>query len=294
MKLRAVFFIFFQMMIYLDLSGALSTKASDQQGVNASSSKEYEDDFIALVEMVYGEGLLSQGGINSIDEMFHGINLDGLKLLDLGSGLGMYDIYLAKHNRVEIVGLDPQEVLVQKAKINLEKSKIDLKGTVSFLLMKNSDNLDEFLDNSFDIVFSKESLLHVPYEVKESYFKEIYRVLKPNGKIVIMDWMHTRPVYTANTKKMMEMDGIVFQLSTPVEYENFLKKAGFNDIALIDTTAQHAELSQQNINTIASLEEEIKSRFGEDAYHYSIESWTYQRDAFKTKELLTGIFKAWK
>ena len=235
MKFRAVLFIFFQMIAYLDLYGALSTKASDQEVVNTSASKEYEDDFIALVEMVYGEGLLSQGGINSIDEMFHGINLDGLKLLNLGSGLGMYDIYLAKHNRVEIVGLDPQEILVQKANLNLEKSKRDLKGTVSFLLMKNPDNLNEFLDNSFDIVFSKEAILHVPYEVKESYFKEIYRVLKPNGKIVIMDWMHTGPLYTANTKKMMEMDGIVFQLSTPFEYEDFLKKAGFNGIELIDT-----------------------------------------------------------
>lgn len=282
------------MMTYLDLYGASSTKASEQEIVNTSVSREYDDDFIALVEMVYGEGLLSQGGINSIDEMFHGINLDGLKLLDLGSGLGMYDIHLAKHNRVEIVGLDPQEVLVQKANLNLEKSKKDLNGTVSFLLMKNSDNLNEFLDNSFDIVFSKESILHVPYEVKESYFKEIYRVLKPNGKIVIMDWMHSGPIYTANTKKMMEMDGIVFQLSTPFKYQDFLKKAGFNGIELIDTTFQHAELSQQNINTIASLEEKIKSRFGEDTYNYSIESWTYQRDAFKTRELLTGIFKAQK
>lgn len=294
MKLRAVFFIFFQMIISLDLQGDSSTKASDQEVVNTSASKEYEEDFIALVEMVYGEGLLSQGGVSSIDEMFHGINLDGLKLLDLGAGLGMYDIYLAKHNCVEIVGLDPQEVLVQKAALNLEKFKSDLKGAVSFLLMKNSDNLNEFLDNSFDIVFSKESILHVLYEVKESYFKEIYRVLKPGGKIVIMDWMHSGPIYTANTKKMMEMDGIVFQLSTPSEYEDFLKKAGFNDIELIDTTSQHAELSEQNINTIVSLEEEIKSRFGEDTYNYSIESWTYQRDTFKTRELLTGVFKASK
>jgi phosphoethanolamine N-methyltransferase len=294
MKFRTLFLIFLQIVIYLDLYGTPPTKASHQEAVNTSVSEEYEDDFIALVEMIYGEGLLSQGGINSIDEMFHGINLDGLKLLDLGSGLGMYDIYLAKRNCVEIVGLDPQEILVQKANLNLEKAKNDLKGTVSFSLMKNPNNLNGILDNSFDVVFSKESILHVPYEVKESYFKEIYRVLKPDGKIIIMDWMHSGPIYTANTRKMMEMDGIVFQLSTPSEYENFLKKAGFNDIELIDTTLQHAQFSQQNINTIISIEEKIKSSFGEDAYNYSIESWTYQRDAFKTRELLTGIFKAYK
>ena len=294
MKFRALFFIFLQTVTYFNLYGDVPVETSNQEVVSTLASQEYENDFIALVEMIYGEGLLSQGGINSIDEMFYGIDLNGLKLLDLGSGLGMYDIYLAKHNSAEIVGLDPQEVLVQKANLNLEKSKNDLKGTVSFLLMKNPHNLNEFLDNYFDIVFSKESILHVPYEVKELYFKEIYRVLKPGGKIVIMDWMHSGPTYTANTRKMMEMDGVVFQLFTHFEYENVLKKVGFNNIELIDTTFQHAQLSQQNIDTIISIEEKIKSRFGENTYNYSLESWMYQRDAFRTRELLTGIFKACK
>jgi len=294
MKFRALFFIFLQTVTFFNLYCNDPVETYRKETVSPQASEEYDNDFIALVEMIYGEGLLSQGGLKSIDEMFYGIDLNGLKLLDLGSGLGMYDIYLAKHNRVEIVGLDPQEVLVQRANVNLEKSKNDLKGHVSFLLMRNPNNLNEFSDNYFDIVFSKESILHVPHEVKESYFKEIYRVLKPNGKIIIMDWMHSGPIYTANTRKMMEMDGIVYQLSTPFEYDKILKKAGFNNIELIDTTCQHAKISQQNIDTIISIEDKIKSRFGEDVYNYSLESWTYQRDAFKTRDLLTGIFKASK
>lgn len=289
MKFRVLFITLLQIVICLDLH---SSALTIQEEINLTASYDYDEAFIELVEMVYGEGLLSQGGINSIDEMFYGINLEGLKLLDLGSGLGIYDIHLAKHNNVEIVGLDPQEILIQRANLNLEESKNNLKGTVSFLLMKDPNNLNELLDNSFDIVFSKETILHVPYDVKELYFKEIYRVLKPNGKIVIMDWMHSGPTYTANTRKMLEMDGIVFQLSTPSEYENFLKKAGFKNVELIDTTLLHVQITQQNIDTIKSIEEEIKSKFDEGTYNYSLESWTYQRDAFRTRELLTGIFKA--
>lgn len=280
MKFGTIVFIFLQSMNLFSL-------CSSEQVL-----QEYDNDFISLVEMVYGEGLLSQGGIHSIDEMLYGIDLEGLKVLDLGCGLGMYDIYLAKYHNTEIIAVDPLEKLIQKANLNLEDHKKTLVGSVSFLVMKNPNNLNEFLDDSFDVVFSKESMLHVPYEAKENCFKEIYRVLKPGGKIIIMDWMHSSPVYTDDTRRMMEMDGLTFQLLTPLEYQNILKSSGFDHIELADTTLKHAEISQQNMDTIIAIEDRIKTQFGEDAYKYSLESWTYQRNAFQTRELLTGILRA--
>lgn len=281
MLLKGLFAIIIQALICFNLSAN-------------ETIEKYDEDFVALLEMVYGEGLLSQGGVDSINGMFEGIDLDGLKVLDLGSGLGMYDLYLAENNQVDIIGLEPQESLIKKANLNLEKAIHSLKGSVSFIKMGNLDRLDEFKDHSFDIVYSKEALLHVPHESKQLYFEEIYRVLKPGGKIIIMDWMHREPDYTANTKKMMEMDGINFYLVRPFEYENILKKAGFKQIELRDTTLHHVQLSQQNIDSILTMVEKIQNTFGEDIYHYSLESWTYQRDAFQTGELLTGIFKAIK
>lgn len=281
MKFSILSILLFQFIIYFTMPLSVTCE-------------EYDNDFISLLEMVYGEGLLSQWGINSIDQMFEGIDLKGLKLLDLGSGLGMYDIYLAKKHDIELVVVDPQESLVKRANITLEKHKNKLIGNVCFLLMKNPYNLNEFSDDLFDIVFSKESILHVPNEVKDAYFKEIYRVLKPSGKVLIMDWMHNSPIYGDNTRKIMEMDGLSFQLLMPLEYEGLLKRSRFEIIQFTDTTFHHEQLSQQNIDAIISLKEIIKIKFGEDVYNYSIESWGYQRDAFQSRELLTGIFKATK
>lgn len=289
MKVKILLFIFLQLIISLSLYSE-----GPCQEMGQTSFKDYEDEFISLIEMVYGEGLLSQGGVESINEMFQGIDLDGLKVLDLGSGLGVYDIYLAKHHQVELIGIDPQEKLVERANSNLRKAEKDLKGSVSFLLMRNTNNLNQFPNDYFDIIFSKESILHVPNEVKEGYFKEIYRTLKPGGKIVIMDWLRSGPTYQENTKKMMEMDGIPYNLLTPIEYQEVLKNAGFKNIKFSDITSQHAQLTQQNIDKIISLENKIKSQFGEDTYNYSLESWGYQRDAFRSRDLLTGILKAEK
>lgn len=274
------------------ISYLTNAQKSKGMGKHFEASQEYDDKVIGLIELIYGEGMLSPGGIQSLEEMFVGTDLNGIKALDLGCGLGMYDIYLAKKKNVEIVGVDPQQRVIEKANANLKKHQKELKGRVSFLLLKDPGNLKQFRDKSFDLVFSKESLLHVPYEVKEGYYKEIHRVLKPGGKIVISDWMHSSPNYSANTLKMMELDGLVYQMVTPKEYQELLKIAGFKNIQLEDTTAKYAQISADLLKIIQSKEKEITKKYGDSVYKYSLESWTYQYEGFKNRELLLGTFRA--
>lgn len=263
-------------------------------GLKSKNSTGYDETFIALVEMIYGEGLLSQGGEQSIQDMFSGYNLEGMKALDIGCGLGMYDILLAKYHSVEIIGIDPHPLMIERACHNLAKFKEDLKGRVSFIQNQASLDLDLFSENTFDLIFSKESILHIPLNHKKNFFNEIYRVLKPNGHLIIMDWLHRDPNYSESVKKMMEMDQVTFALLTPLEYMNLLEQCGFSHCLLEDTTAEHAALSQQNIARIHQLEDKIKTHFGEKIYLSCLKSWEYQKDAFERRELLTGILRAKK
>lgn len=159
--------------------------------------------------MIYGKGFLSQGGEGSINQIFEGVDLDGCALLDIGSGLGLPLIYTAKNYEVRAVGIEAQKWMVERANRNLQNASEELKGTVDFL---NANNLRQFSDQTFDVVMSKEALLHIPLEIKEQFFKEIYRVLKPGSQIVILDWMHSRPNYTSKTKRMMEIDEVAYNL----------------------------------------------------------------------------------
>jgi phosphoethanolamine N-methyltransferase len=267
---------------------------TNEQSNDTLQFEDYDTEFIALLEMLYGEGLLSQGGEDLIKEMFSEIDLNGLQALDLGCGLGMYDIYLAKHNIVHITAIDPDSSLINRSNENLKRVQNELSGSISFCVMSDSTNLHQFPNDHFDIIFSKESILHVPLKMKEEYFREIYRVLKSNGRIVVMDWMHSSPNYSNNTRKMIDLDKIDFQLQTPPEYHTLLNRVGFKYVEFTDTTSRHAKFSQQTLDTILMMEKKIKDRFGEEMFDYCIESWTYQRDAFATRELLTGIFKTLK
>lgn len=254
----------------------------------------YDDLFISLVELVYGEGLLSQGGESSIDEMFANQNLNGLTALDVGCGLGMYDILIAKKNKIDIIGIDPHPKMIEKANQYLAKYKDQLKGSVRFQKISSSNRLESFQDNSFDLIFSKETILHIPLNEKLSFFKEVYRLLHSPGSLVILDWMHRDVHYSTNTKKMMELDKVRFALTTPEDYEKLLKQAGFCSITYQDTTAAHAVMSDQNIQHIYQIKDQIIKQFGENVFYDSLKSWQYQSEAFQKRELLTGVFRCQK
>ena len=262
--------------------------------VQKSVAQGYNEEFIDLVEMVYGKGFLSQGGGKSAERLLANITIENRKILDIGSGLGGPVLHLAEQYPIDITGLEPQKWLFERALKNLDEKKKSLKGSAQFILMNHPSRLDQFADASFDIVISKESILHIPIEIKKAFLSEIFRVLKPGGEIAIMDWMRTTFPYSEKTKKMMEMDGVAFHLITSADYRSILQEVGFSDIQMENVSAETVNFSQGNIDKIQELKPAIQEKYGQDMYDYSMESWEYQRDAFASGELMTGIFKAKK
>lgn len=106
----------------------------------------------------------------------------GEVIVDLGSGRGNDVIKAAKlvGQKGRSIGIDvtPDMIEVARAKIN----SLNLKN-VEFIL----SNFEEIpLDsNSVDVVISNCSINHA--KDKEKVFKEIYRILKPNGRFVVSD-----------------------------------------------------------------------------------------------------------
>ena len=61
----------------------------------------------------------------------------------------------------------------------IEKNKVDFKVIQPGKL--------PFDDLSFDVIFSKDTFLHIPD--KENLVEDLYRVLKPGGFLCVGDWM---------------------------------------------------------------------------------------------------------
>lgn len=105
----------------------------------------------------------------------------GMKLLDLGTGSGYLAFSLAENNPDSyITGLD----IVENALIeNRKRARDEQINNIDFITY---DGIKfPFEDNSFDYITARYCLHHFP--AIEETFKEIARVLKPQGKLFIAD-----------------------------------------------------------------------------------------------------------
>lgn len=100
-------------------------------------------------------------------------------ILDLGSGTGFLSREIAKMSK-DVYALDISQAMINKMKILNKKYKINnlypLKG--------DAHNLP-FMENTFDLIFTRLTLHH--FKDIDLVLKEIKRVLKKNGELIIVD-----------------------------------------------------------------------------------------------------------
>ena len=59
-----------------------------------------------LLEVVWGEGFLSPGGTQEIDEIVKNTNLEGKSILDIGCGTGDFIEEIVKLRAKKVTGID--------------------------------------------------------------------------------------------------------------------------------------------------------------------------------------------
>lgn len=259
---------------------------------NVNNNFFYSNEWIELAEYIYGTGYLSQGGVNAVYSQFDEINLNKTKLLDFGCGLGGPAIDLAKIYSVDITGIDIKEMLIDKAKKDYENVKDSLKGTVTFQNFPDAPILTPFASNYFDIVSSREVLFYIPCECKELALKEIFRVLKNSGKLIVVDWIKGECSFSKTSLEMMKKDSAEFNLITIEEYMCILTVAGFENIKFFELTDDYIEYTDAKMHRIENCQDEFKKCFGEDEYESAFLSWVYQKSAFQSQEIKVVKFVA--
>jgi len=152
---------------------------------------------------------------------------EGETVLDLGSGAG-FDCFLAA-NKVgksgKVIGVDMTPEMIDKARENAEKG--DYKN-VEFRLGE-IEHLP-VADNSVDVVVSNCVINLSPDKAR--VLKEIYRVLKPGGRIAISDLALLKELPEKIRDSVDAYVGCVAGALLIDDYKNIVEASGFQDVRL--------------------------------------------------------------
>lgn len=108
----------------------------------------------------------------------------GESVLDVGCGTGTLAITAKQRvgSSGTVVGIDASPEMIERAKRKAVKAGVEVRFETAIV------EALPFPDASFDVVFSTLMLHHLPRPVREQCAREMRRVIKPDGRIVAVDF----------------------------------------------------------------------------------------------------------
>jgi len=176
---------------------------------------------------------------------------EGETVLDLGSGGGI-DVFLAAKKvgpAGKVIGVDMTQEMVERAKataLQYGYTNVEFRlGEIESLPVE---------DETVDVIISNCVINLAPDKLK--VFKEAYRVLKPNGRLMVSDLV-TRRELPEDVKNSFEAwAGCIAGALEKSDYLNKIADAGFKDVKVISQKPYTIDVSPELRGKIVSVQVE--------------------------------------
>jgi len=183
---------------------------------------------------------------------------EGETVLDLGSGAG-FDCFLAAKKvgkKGKVIGVDMTPEMLDKGRANAKKGKYT---NVEFRLGE-IENLP-VADQSVNVIISNCVINLSPN--KRQVFEEAYRVLAPNGRLMVSDIVLLDELPKELKENAQAYTSCISGAELKEKYLNLMKEAGFKEVKVIDETNFPVDFitsdtTQEFIKTLGISAEKIK------------------------------------
>jgi ubiquinone/menaquinone biosynthesis C-methylase UbiE len=140
-------------------------------------------------------------------------------VLDMGCGTGLLTRAIEQKTK-RVVGLDLTHQMLEEAKLQSRKQG------KSILFLQGDGHQLPFLDGQFDCIMTRLTVHHFPQPLK--ILKELVRVLKPNGRLIISDIVANMDPQKQKKHNEVEQlrDPSHVKFLNETELQELIKKAG--------------------------------------------------------------------
>jgi arsenite methyltransferase len=180
----------------------------------------------------------------------------GEVVVDLGCGGGL-DVLLAARKvgpTGKAIGIDMTPEMIERARRNAAAAGL---SNVAFHL-STIDKLP-LADASVDCVISNCVINLAPD--KGAVFREVFRVLKPGGRLAVSDIALKRPLPDELAQHVMAYVGCIAGAVLIADYERGLREAGFEAVQVVDTHKDlnaYAKVENQSACCSPSMSEDTR------------------------------------
>ncbi|NMD08097.1 MAG: methyltransferase domain-containing protein [Phyllobacteriaceae bacterium] len=247
----------------------------------AQDGELYHGKLITLLEEVWGDGWLSPGGPEELARLVAGVDFKDKSVLDIGCGVGGLDVALVRdHGAAYVTGIDVEDGVLAKARERIARMK--LTGHIG--VTKVEPGPLPFPPASFDIVFSKDSIVHIPD--KHALKRDVFRVLKPGGWFVASDWLigHEGEPSPA-MQAYIESEGLDFGMASPRRYEDAMLAAGFTNISIVSRNVWYRAMAKTELERLKGpIAQRAAAVLGEEFIAHNIAIWSNMLPVLETGE----------
>jgi arsenite methyltransferase len=231
------------------MSGSITQAVKSKYGSTATSGLSSDHEGVRAVAEAFG---YTAGELASIPaEANMGLSCgnptataklrEGETVVDLGSGGGL-DVLLASRMvgpTGKAIGIDMTPAMIDRARANAARQGV----TNAEFHLATIDQLP-LPDASVDCVISNCVINLAPD--KAAVIREVFRVLKPGGRVAVSDIALKQPLPSALADSVAAYVGCIAGAIPIPEYERLLREAGFAAVQVVDT--------KKDLNAYAKVE----------------------------------------
>ncbi len=245
------------------------------------SEELYPEPIIGFLELLWGRGWLSPGGPDELARLLDGEDFRGKHVLDIGCGAGGIDCLLVTdYGAAKVTGIDVEAPVLETARARVEEAGIS--DRVELLQVEPGPL--QFADAMFDVVFSKDAIVHIPD--KPALAADVFRVLKPGGVFVASDWLISHDNEpSSDMRAYLASEDLDFGMASPDAYADALRQAGFVDVALSNRNGWYRDQAKRELALLqGELHDQAVAAMGQDLVDHNIKTWDLMIKVLQTGE----------